>query len=213
MIFKNIQVIGRNVKKPSQFITFSGPLVRTFCFILQEQFLSCGNFLVVSSNITYQPSDYFHQVSATKLSCNNWNLTFNMQIPFALRYTHLIHFLVGCLLQGRQVYFLVKTAFDLQSMKSMKLQTCAGQKPKLLVQNGGSCQAAGGKEMTTLPPVSKELCRLLGCLFTRSPCYSRAKSCWLLSSLAFQHPWCLGQNLSWASQIIDTACRKYDAIC
>lgn len=107
---------------------------------------------------------------------------------------------------------LADPVFDLQSRNS---QTWSGQKPELLIQHGGQLPGCWGRgnDMITLPPVSKELCWLLGCSFARSPCCSRAKSCWVLSSLAFQHPGCLRQSLPRARQTIHNACRKYDAIC
>lgn len=48
--------------------------------------------------------------------------------------------------------------------------------------------------MITLTPVSKGPQQQPGCLFTRSPCSSKAKSCWVLSSLAFSTLGALGRD-------------------
>lgn len=136
MLFKNIQVICRVVKKSSQFfavsdmfcvITLLGPFSFEGTSYFIWQFLSC--FLS-----PYRAFVCCYCRIATKLSCNIWNLTFNTA-------AHLLWDMHLVRLGGREgqrclfgffffFNFAVVTAFDLCSGDS---ETCAGQRPKFLV--------------------------------------------------------------------------------
>ena len=139
-----------------------------------------------------------------------WPLTHSC--PFPLRHTYLLHFygfsffFFLCMGEAFFCWWKLHLTFRVGTHKPVLAR---GQSSWSSVES--SSQAAGGKEMTWSH--CQLLCWLLGCSLARSPCCSRAKSCWVLSSLAFQHTGYLRQTLPQAGQKIDTGCRKYDAIC
>lgn len=151
MLFKNIQVIGKVVKKSSQFVAMSDMFcVITFFFhsVLKEQAISYGSFLVVS----FLPTErLFAAIAGLQqnwvATCGIWPLIHIC--PFTLRHTFST-FEGGE--EGRGVWRLF---FSLILLRWLHLIFIVGTDRPLLARDQsswssteGTCQAAGGKEMT-----------------------------------------------------------------
>lgn len=155
MPFKNIHDICRVVKKSSQFVTFSGMFyVITFfvpLIVLQEQVGLCGGFLVISLNvrhITLLSPRWASACCYCKLSCSNWiwPLTHICFQRHAFNTFFFFPFLFFCF---SSFYFLLY-CWQIQCL-TFRVGT---HKPGLARSQSswssmeGSCQAAGGEEMT-----------------------------------------------------------------
>lgn len=83
VLFRNVQVICRGVRKSSQFVAVSDMICVIILFV---PFSFEGTSYFIWQFLSCFPSPYWAFVCcccriATKLSCNIWNLTFNTQLP------------------------------------------------------------------------------------------------------------------------------------